>query len=82
MTEMTHITTLRPALLMRLQFIECMLFHYDRINRGVLADYFGLSIPQASADIGLYLELAPHNAVYDKSIKAYRRAELFQRLWV
>lgn len=76
------VSMLRPALLMRLQFIECMLFHYDRINRGVLADYFGLSIPQASLDLNLYLELAPANMEYDKSGRAYRRTATFERLWL
>jgi hypothetical protein len=73
---------LRPALLMRLQFIECMLFHYDRINRGVVADYFGMSIPQASADINQYLTLAPGNAEYDKSARAYRKSATFERVWL
>lgn len=72
---------MRPALRLRLQFIECALAHYGTINRAVLADYFALSTPQASADIGLYLELAPGNATYDASARTYRRGDAFKRLW-
>lgn len=75
------ISRMRPALLMRLQFIECMLHHYGTVNRSVIADYFGLSIPQVSSDISQYLELAPDNIEYDKSGKTYRRAPTFVRIW-
>lgn len=75
------LSTLRPTLLARLQFVECMLANYGTINRGVLVDYFALSVPQASADIGLYLELAPGNTEYDASARTYRRSATFKRLW-
>jgi hypothetical protein len=79
MTE--AVPALRPTLLLRLQFIECLLDHYGTVNRGVIMDYFGLSMPQASRDIHMYLDLAPGNASYDLSARAYRRSESFYRLW-
>lgn len=75
------INQMRPALLLRLQFIECLLCHYGTISRSVIADYFGLSITQVSSDPGQYMELAPNNVEYDKSGRAYRRASNFVRLW-
>jgi hypothetical protein len=75
------LSALRPALLMRLQFVECMLASYGTINRGVLCDYFALSMPQASLDINLYLGLAPGNAQYDLTARTYRRTDTFKRLW-
>jgi hypothetical protein len=79
--RMSDLARLRPALLMRLQFIDCMLGHYGTINRAVIEDYFALSTPQASADIGLYLQHAPGNAEYDRSARTYRRTADFMRLW-
>lgn len=76
-----ELDTLRPTLLLRLQFIECALAHFGTINRGVLVDYFALSMPQASLDINLYLDLAPGNAQYDLSARTYRRTDNFKRLW-
>lgn len=81
MTERLDLSTLRPALLLRLQFIDCMLGNYGTINRNVIEDFFALSTPQASADMGLYLEAAPDNAVYDRSARTYRRTESFKRLF-
>jgi hypothetical protein len=75
------LSTLRPALLQRLQFIECLLANYGHINRATIMDYFALSMPQASLDIRTYLALAPGNMVYDLTAKAYRRSDGFQRLW-
>jgi hypothetical protein len=76
-----NLATLRPVLLQRLQFIECMLANYGTINRAVLGDYFDMSTVQASLDINLYVDLAPGNLVYDPSAKTYRRTEQFTRLW-
>jgi hypothetical protein len=78
---MTDLSTLRPTLLLRLQFIECMLAIYGTINRGALVDFFALSMPQASLDINLYLDLAPGNADYDLTARTYRRSASFKRLW-
>lgn len=76
-----NLAALRPTLLLRLQFIECMLHHYGTINRSIIEDYFALSMPQASNDMRMYLTLAPANAVYDLSARTYRRSASFTRLW-
>ncbi len=55
----------------RLEFIDFRLFWEGRVNRGDLVDHFGVSVPQASADLARYQEAAKNNAVYDKTQKAY-----------
>jgi hypothetical protein len=55
----------------RLEFIEYRLFWEGTINRKDLIDTFGVSVPQASADIKKYKENAPGNIYYDKSLKRY-----------
>ena len=61
----------------RLEFIDFRLFWDGRFNRSDLADTFGISTQQASADIGHYEKLAPDNLHYDRTEKAYKRAEGF-----
>lgn len=72
---------LRPVLLLRLQFIECLLACYGSINRATIMDYFGLSQPQASLDLRMYQDLAPANMIYDLRAKTYVRNASFKRLW-
>jgi hypothetical protein len=55
----------------RLEFIEFKLYWEGKLNRGDLRNFFGISNPQASADIGKYIEIAPLNIDYDKSSKCY-----------
>jgi len=55
----------------RLEFIDFRLFWEGRVNRGDLVDYFGVSVPQASADLTQYQEQAKNNAIYDKNQKTY-----------
>ncbi|MBF0159227.1 MAG: WYL domain-containing protein [Magnetococcales bacterium] len=55
----------------RMEFIEFRLYWEGRINRKDLIDKFGVSIPQASADLTRYLEIAPGNMVYDTRLKFY-----------
>lgn len=55
----------------RLEFVDFRLFWEGRVNRGDLIDFFGISVPQASADLSRYQEAAPGNIVYDKSAKTY-----------
>ncbi|MBL8798026.1 MAG: WYL domain-containing protein [Planctomycetia bacterium] len=62
----------------RLEFIDFKLFWEGRVNRSDLVDYFGVSVPQASADLAQYQELAPANAVYDKNRKTYVAGEKFK----
>jgi predicted DNA-binding transcriptional regulator YafY len=63
---------------LRLEFIETRLYWEGRLNRGDLVDFFGVSIIQASKDIGQYQELVPGNMVYDKRNKYYSPAENFE----
>jgi hypothetical protein len=65
----------------RLEFIDWRLCWERRINRGDLTSFFGISIPQASLDLGRYIELAPDNAKYDRSGKVYVASETFQALY-
>jgi hypothetical protein len=55
----------------RLEFIDFRLYWEGRINRGDLVDFFGISVPQASADFSRYQESAPANFVYDMTLKTY-----------
>ena len=61
----------------RLEFIDFRLFWDGRFNRRDLAETFGISAQQASADIALYSDRAPGNLVYDSALKAYVRAPTY-----
>ncbi|SAK47995.1 transcriptional regulator-like protein [Caballeronia pedi] len=61
----------------RLEFIDFRLQWDGRINRSALTDFFGISTPQASADIAKYQDLRPQNMEYDRSLKVYVRAHEF-----
>jgi predicted DNA-binding transcriptional regulator YafY len=60
-----------------LEFVDFRLFWDGRFNRSNLAETFGISAQQASADISQYEAMAPHNLRYDRSEKAYRRSDAF-----
>lgn len=62
----------------RLEFIDWRLRWDGHINRADLTAFFGISIPQASLDIAKYLEMAPANAVYDRSARVYLAAPTFE----
>lgn len=62
----------------RLQFIESRLYWEGRVRRGDLVDNFGISVPQASADLAKYQEMAPGNTVYDPKAKSYVVGAAFQ----
>ena len=64
----------------RLEFIDFRLYWEGRINRIDLKNFFGISIPQASADLRKYQELAPKNIDYDKKNKHYFATEKFGTL--
>lgn len=55
----------------RLYYLEFKLFWDGRANRGDLTSTFGISVPQASADLARYQSLAPKNLAYDASGKYY-----------
>lgn len=57
----------------RLEFIDFRLFWDGRFNRRDLADTFGISAQQASADIALYIAQSPANLSYDPGARAYVR---------
>jgi hypothetical protein len=50
-------------------------------NRQLLADYFGISIPQVSLDIAAYTNIASKNIRYDRSAKEFTRTPDFKRKW-
>ena len=62
----------------RLEFIEFRLFWDGGVNRADIVKMFDVSVPQASKDLTLYQERAPHNAIYDKSAKRYVASNQFQ----
>jgi predicted DNA-binding transcriptional regulator YafY len=68
---------LRWGVEQRLEFIEFVLFWEGMIKRGDLMDRFGVSVPQASADIKQYREIAPNNIEYDGQLKRYIAADAF-----
>jgi hypothetical protein len=64
----------------RIDFIEFFSFWEGGINRTHLIDQFGLSAPQASADLATYQLIAPGNLKYDLSSKRYVTSDTFH--WV
>lgn len=65
----------------RLRLIDFLVDHYGMIRRSAIMDFWGVSQPQASADIKRYIELAPANIEYDSSVKAYVKTQAFERVW-
>ncbi|MEA9753343.1 WYL domain-containing protein [Xanthomonas campestris pv. raphani] len=55
----------------RLHFIDVRLQYDGRINRADLMSFFDISLPQASADLKLYQDLAPQNLLYDPRQRMY-----------
>jgi hypothetical protein len=72
------LTTLKWGVERRLEFIEFRLFWEGGVNRSDIIDMFDVSVPQASKDLTLYQERAPHNAFYDKSAKRYVASDKFE----
>ena len=65
----------------RMRFIDFLLAEYGYINRSGLIEYFGVSVPQASADFKHYLELAPQNMEYSKSKKVYEKTHKYNPIF-
>lgn len=65
----------------RFKFIDYRLSWDGRIRRTDLTDFFGISLPQASADIAKYQDAAPGNLVYDLSQKSYLRGPEFKAMY-
>jgi predicted DNA-binding transcriptional regulator YafY len=62
----------------RLEFIDFRLLWEGRVNRSDLTSHFGISVPQASADLAKYQELSPSNMTYDKQQRTYVALESFR----
>lgn len=73
-----RLATLKWGVERRLEFIEFRLFWEGGVNRSDIIEMFDVSVPQASKDLTLYQERAPHNAIYDKSAKRYVASERFE----
>ena len=76
-----HVRSTRWGQERRLEFVDFRLRWEGRLNRGDLMEFFGISVPQASLDIARYLELAPGNAFYDKSVRMYVAGSAFAPLF-
>ena len=61
----------------RLEFIEFRLYWEGRINRIDLRNVFDISIPQASADLSKYQDIAPGNMLYNTREKHYYASDEF-----
>lgn len=72
---------MKYAVEQRLRFIDFLLAQYRHVNRSAIIDYYGLSVPQASADLKQYMDLAPHNVVYNGTTKRYEATAKFERIW-
>lgn len=55
----------------RQEFIVATLRQFGQIRRSDLMREFDISMPQASNDIGRFLENKPENVRYDVSLKCY-----------
>lgn len=73
---------LRWGVRRRLEFIDFRLFWDGRFNRSDLANTFGISAQQASADIAQYEKFAPQNLSYDRAEKAYTRSDAFSPVFI
>jgi len=69
---------LRWSVERRVAFVEERLFWLGEVNRTDLVRRFGVSMSQASGDIGRYLALDPPGVSYDKSAKRYVAGESFR----
>ena len=69
---------LRWSVERRLAFVEERLFWLGTVNRNDLVRRFGVSMSQASTDIGRYLAEKPKGIDYDKSAKCYVAGESFR----
>lgn len=61
----------------RLHFIDFRLQWEGRINRRDVTEFFKISVPQASADISRYSEIAPGNLQYDARSRTYIASAVF-----
>jgi hypothetical protein len=76
--ESSATAPLRWSVERRLAFVEERLFWLGEVNRTDLVRRFGVSMSQASGDIGRYLARMPKGVAYDKSAKRYVADESFR----
>ena len=69
------------AVTQRMRLIEFLLAHYGTVGRAEITDFFGVSEPQATRDFKAYSELAPANALYNKSNKRWVKADTFKPIY-
>lgn len=81
MNQSTEKATPRWGQNRRLTFIDVRLQYDGRINRSDLMTFFGISMPQASSDLGLYQEKAPANMSYDPRLRVYVAQPTFEPLF-
>jgi len=72
---------MKYAIEQRLRFIDFLLYQYGEVNRSALMDFYGISTPQATKDFKEYARIAPDNARYCTSKKAYLRNPEFVRVF-
>lgn len=66
----------------RLIYIERIAYWRGSLRRADISKHFGVSVPQASADIAEYLRLNPESLDYDRSAKRYVASKDFApKLW-
>jgi hypothetical protein len=65
----------------RLKFIDFRLRWEGRVNRIDLCDHFGISTPQASADLSKYTASAQLNLTYNMKLKSYVPTSDFSALY-
>ncbi|MGQ2956530.1 MAG: WYL domain-containing protein [Sphingopyxis sp.] len=79
---MAELTKMKWGVERRLEFIEFRLLWEGGVNRSDIVDTFSVSEPQASKDLTLYQERAPHNAVYDRVARRYVASDAFQPVFL
>ena len=65
-----------------MEFIDFRLLWDGKINRAQVAEYFNISIQQASLDFAKYMVVAEDNMAYDRSEKVYRATPDFRPLFI
>lgn len=74
--------SIRWSVAQRFAFLEQRLYWVGRANKVDLTDRFGISVPQASADVAHYEQLAPGNMAYDYKEKAFLAMPDFRPLFM
>jgi hypothetical protein len=65
----------------RLRLIDFLLHHYGSVSRGELVDFFGIGEATATRDFALYADMAPGNALLNKSKKRWVKSSTFKRVY-